>query len=278
MSDYKSGHKSNWRRHAANLVCERLKDKKNATVLYLAGPADLDRRVYCKKGFSGNNMIAVENNPEAIKSLRQKRVPVVPYSLGDVLENWPSSWPIDVLIADYCCGLSEEVGYLAWAMCVRPIWAKHSVIIVNLKRGREQYLDPKVFHMLAQVCPDLAISGTKNRGYHFILMLTMKVMQLSGMTPSVTREMPIDAFKRAFSNLFSVLRGVIRFRLLPSYQNPMPSGKGNYFDSVLLSWHKGLVTDEDPAIFRSDVQHSIRAVRAIRTRRRNGRLRSAPQW
>lgn len=62
IENYNFDEKNKWRIWNWNRIRERLTCKpRDALVLYLAGPQDLDRAVAMRKGFDPLNMIAVEN-------------------------------------------------------------------------------------------------------------------------------------------------------------------------------------------------------------------------
>ena len=69
--NYKNGRKNNWRRTVFNQVSARV-SARDAIVVYLPGPQDLDRQVLCEKGFSPNNLIAVDKDRNVVASLRSK--------------------------------------------------------------------------------------------------------------------------------------------------------------------------------------------------------------
>jgi hypothetical protein len=69
--NYKFGTKANWRRWQWNRIVERLAvPVRDAVVVYLAGPEDLDRPVALSKGFRPDNLIAVDRDGDVVKQLR----------------------------------------------------------------------------------------------------------------------------------------------------------------------------------------------------------------
>jgi hypothetical protein len=144
--DYKFGPKNQYRRWAWNRIDELLfRSARDAVVLYLAGVQDLDRPVARRHGFRDHNLIAVERDRIAAKTLRKDGVLVVPGDIFATLAHWPKDKPIHVLHADLCCGYSRKLA--------ETILAAHfcgvEVFSFNLLRGRD-----RDFTALAKGVPD----------------------------------------------------------------------------------------------------------------------------
>lgn len=156
--NYKFGNKNNWRRWLWNRIAERTPGRANATVLYLAGPEDLDSKEAQRRGFDNRNLIAVENDGASVKRLRASKRNTIQENICDVILAWPTSKPIDVLLLDFCCGLEAKIfDKLQYALLSPAL--RHSTIAVNMLRGR----DPSSSEMRAMV------HDRKHRGEIFAL-------------------------------------------------------------------------------------------------------------
>ena len=134
--DYSYGSKKQWRRWCWNRAAERIADRKNALVLFLAGENAHDIEAAERKGFWRRNMIAIEKDPATVKKLRALGLLVIEGDLMKVLFCWPPERKIDLVFADFCCGLNYSVSRdvpRAYSLrsCMNAVW------IVNMLRGRD---------------------------------------------------------------------------------------------------------------------------------------------
>jgi hypothetical protein len=135
--NYKFGTKANWRRWQWNRIVERLAvPVRDAVVVYLAGPEDLDRPVALSKGFKPDNLIAVDRDGDVVKQLRMNGTLSVCATIEDVVMSFPVDRSADVVIADYCGGLSQSRANMIYRMIHSPNFSK-TVWSFNLLRGRD---------------------------------------------------------------------------------------------------------------------------------------------
>lgn len=115
IDGYKFGDKNNWRRWVWNRICERLtKPRRDAVVVYLPGKEDLDRKVAVERGFSPYNLIAVDRSPSVVSIMKAKGALCIEGNLIDVLQCFKNTnVRVDVVLADLCCGLVDDVNDLA---------------------------------------------------------------------------------------------------------------------------------------------------------------------
>lgn len=106
---YKYGQKNQWRRWMWNRVAERTKDRREKKVLYLAGPDAYDIGAASLRGFDTRNMIAVEREQNALRSLRAAGLLAIDGELCDVMEAWPQECSVGVVVADFCCGMEANI-------------------------------------------------------------------------------------------------------------------------------------------------------------------------
>lgn len=115
--------------------------KKDALVVYLAGSEDLDREVAIQKGFSGHNLIAVDISEDVVHTLKKKKALCINGNIIDVIRSFTKTkQKIDVLVADFCHGLTEETAILAHELSTAlngNAFNSDSQILINLMRGRD---------------------------------------------------------------------------------------------------------------------------------------------
>lgn len=139
--DYDYGKKRQWRRWVWNRIAERTIDRANANCMFLAGDEGFDISYASLKGFRANNMIAVEKSKDALQSLRSKGILAVDGELCDVIEAWPDDRKVDVVVADFCCGLELNLlGRLAEIYMMRAFC--DATFVFNFQRGRDQSITP----------------------------------------------------------------------------------------------------------------------------------------
>lgn len=145
LEHYRNGRKKNWRGWQWNRIVERLSvEPRDATVLYLCGPEDLDREWALKRGFRNENLIAVDLSPDNVQRVRRGGGLAICHDLNELVRAWPEDWPIDVVVADFCAGLGDsELGLVHAAVFSRGlnrVGPKEPVPVlsVNLQRGRER--------------------------------------------------------------------------------------------------------------------------------------------
>jgi hypothetical protein len=138
LKSYDNGTKNTWRGWVWNRIVERLdKDPSEATAIYLVGPEDRDRDTAIAKGFRNENLIAVDLDPENVRRVRERGGFAICADLNDVVQFW-NDRPVDVLVADFCGGLTQPAISFALVSSVynRAI-SKGAVVAVNLLAGRE---------------------------------------------------------------------------------------------------------------------------------------------
>lgn len=120
-----------------NCATKNVNSVKDATVLYLPGSLDLDRPEAIRRGFKPANLIAIERDLDVAKHLRKKGVTTIVGTLNDVIKSWPINKPIDLIIADFQCGITDEVAEFIDLYTYHPaLW--QASIVVNCMRGRDQ--------------------------------------------------------------------------------------------------------------------------------------------
>jgi hypothetical protein len=135
IENYRFGQKNNWRRRVWNEISKRVKDKKNARILYLAGEQNIDAEIAAQKGYDPRNMIAVEIDKRRTKELRKKGVNTICGNLMDVLHSWPDNHKVDIIIADFCFGFESSAIDVYDSICCPPL--VDAVVLVNFQRGRD---------------------------------------------------------------------------------------------------------------------------------------------
>lgn len=164
IENYRFGQKNNWRRRVWNEISKRVKDKKDARILYLAGEQNLDALVAKEKGYDPRNMIAIEIDKKRTESLRKQGVTTICGSIMDVLHAWPEKHKVDVVIADFCFGF-ESSSIDIYDSLSSPALVD-SVVLINFQRGRDKSTNPirKYFNGLA-MC-ELKPNGEAKELFH----------------------------------------------------------------------------------------------------------------
>jgi hypothetical protein len=140
LKNYKFGRKNNWRRWQWNRVEELLeKHPRDAIALYLSGPDDVDRLIAKQKGFSDQNLIAVDANETNIQKIRRNGYCGIDLKLHEAIGFWKEP-QVDVIIADYCSGLTFDVTWaLMSALIFSPGLSHPCILSINLMRGRDAF-------------------------------------------------------------------------------------------------------------------------------------------
>ena len=153
LDSYDNRTKDSWRGWQWNRIMERLamrfeirpspaELKKAAakwTVLYLCGPDDIDRESALKRGFSNENLIAIDINSTNIDKVRESGGLGVSARLQDVIASWSDDWKLDVVVADTCHGFSKAMSSLLMTVLFNPALSSESVISVNMIRGHDEH-------------------------------------------------------------------------------------------------------------------------------------------
>ena len=135
--DYAYPSKAHWRRWLMNRIVERLSvPPRDALVLYLAGPQDLDRPELLRRGFRQDNLIAVERDTAVVEQLRSRGVLTIRGDIWDVVEVWPKTLPLHAVLADLVGGMGKKE-WAAFRVLAGPCVERPPVFAVNMLRGRD---------------------------------------------------------------------------------------------------------------------------------------------
>ncbi len=202
LASYDNATKQSWRCWAWNRICERLwaikrpgarmpkRDSaafrevaKDATVLYLVGPNDRDRSEAIKRGFRNANLLAVDIDSENVASVRSAGNIAITGDLATVILDWPVDWPLDVIVADLCCGLTESAYDVMRAIIAHrgaPGEVRRLVCAVNLQRGRDSASNNaretfRLHNASCSLCGLNADDAKKHRGAMFCAVYASSV-------------------------------------------------------------------------------------------------------
>lgn len=146
MQTYSSQPKLEWRGWVWNRLQERIHGslrRRDAVILYLVGPQDLDREVAIKKGFSNHNLIAVDLDQKYVNRVRKAGNLAICGRLEDIVAAWPDDFPLDGIVADFTCGLDKSLlEFQASLFASNAVQMGKTVIAVNLQRGRDPHSNP----------------------------------------------------------------------------------------------------------------------------------------
>lgn len=266
--NYDFGQKRHWRRTAWNEISRRVEDKKGALVLYLAGEKNYDKAEAINRGFCHNNMIAIERDKRVVDSLREDKQLCIHGDILEVLRTQTYKLKPKVVIADLCCGASEEVLKGVCDSLVHDSSLYGSVTLVNLQRGREK-ISPYMKDMFATLnTPDInysiIIGNNDNPHLHRGYML-FNVLMFGMLTTMFNEGIPAH-------NVWAAIKNVCK-KMDPwfySYKSKT-GGATLTFDSVVMN-NLGLDLPQEQKInvfgaANKEMERSVSAILAHRTRR-----------
>jgi hypothetical protein len=282
IDGYKFGPKGNWRRWQWNRIVERLSvAPRDALVLYLPGKDDLDRREAIRRGFRVENLIAIDTNNEVIDKMRKNGNIAIRSKLSRVALAWSGEPSIDVIVADYCCGMETEVADLQLALITSSGISSNVVVSANLQRGRDK-VRQAAKSVMECFGVDLNKEFGKHRGVHFMLSIRMMLdfMVHGGNPCKIGIIDKIEEDRISLSNKYWEFI-MSKKPVFNSYRSN--SGKNLFFDSLVFNF---IITRESRKILSRTLNEEIlkpyaakiSAAKAIRTRRANGTLPMASSW
>lgn len=267
ISDYKTGTKNNWRRRSWNEIARRVKDKKNATVLYLAAEQDLDRAVAVSKGFCADNLISVDMRKEVVDKHRSDGKLSIHGKINEILAQYIDG--VDVLVGDFCSGLTQDVADTFSAAIVGGFVRQGGVALFNIQRGRERDLD---WLYIEEILEALASTGIKDK-HRGVVLWNRHIL---------------EGFESHKQNVtFEYFRQYMNDRYMPTKTSyPSSVNKALKFDTLIVSqpypftnqhrkiWSENYFNRRDIARHT----RNIAATKAIATMRKTGNLPHSPRW
>jgi len=274
LSSYESPQKQAWRGWQWNQVVAHLPEFRRSgrvpskgsagerlvtsekTVLYLAGPTARDLDCAVQRGFHPTNVIAIDLTDENIVAVRERGGIGICDDLNVVLRSWPADWHIDVVIADFCCGLDKTaVRFMNALFCSRGVSHK-TVISLNLQRGRDKFSDS--FRKWQDAgAPDESLK--KNRAWQWLMAANFELMKHS-----------------TFRTRFRILGDFVEANALhsmPRFQTYC--GSRVLMDSMVLNWPSDCILEDGEGPDSGDLRDAIEACkrkvaasRAVRTAKR----------
>jgi hypothetical protein len=199
--NYRFGQKNIWRRWQWNRVVRILRDNgkkpKDAVVLYMPGANDLDWRVARKHGFRRHNMIGVEIDKRVASSLRSRGINVINAPFEGVLNCWSGDPPLDVILGDFCGGLTRSRGSSLCMGLINVSAATGVAVVLNFLRGRDGKDGALIGGLsgnLYKGSDDCALRGLdKHRGIGFYLVLREALNRKTGIKE--TPQYSINSYK-----------------------------------------------------------------------------------
>jgi len=261
----------------------------DAVVLYLSGPDDIDREVALSKGFKNHNLIAIDKEPEYINKVRQAGNLGLCVGLGPVISSWGKEPKINVIIADFCCGITGTVRDFIDDLLLSNGIGAGCILAVNLMRGRD-----KESKWIRRAYPE-----TKHRGelfYHELRLMRHRMqfaldqLQVAqgGIRVTIERDRKNKrrGWRRGLEKVTERINRLIDegfgtmysdhaffqhmdwedFMAEPSYFT-YRSTTGNYMDSAVFRIYP--VNDEDKVVHRvPEISRHLAPVKAWRTIRK----------
>lgn len=277
LEDYKFGQKNNWRRWAWNEATKRLKESgkspREAIVVYLAGPQDIDRKIANEKGYDNRNLIAIDNDKNVVKSIRNKKCLAFHGGLSLFLRSWTIEPQIDIIIADFCCGIT--VMAIDFMDCLgNMIVNKNKVIIIaNFLRGRDKYCKELIdqYYQESREYVKNLTGSDKHRGMYFLDRLCLEI--------TIRCKRAISEYKYGEKPFITICEetGIWPEGVFNTYKS-----KNNSMDSVIFTWPtiKLLIPEFFPYCNKKtltglnkeikEAKQQIAAIKAHRTMKFNG--------
>lgn len=278
FDSYKFGQKNNWRRRSWNEIARRVKNKRDAVVLYLPASEDLDRPVAVGKGFHPSNLIAVDTDIKVVDHLRKQGKLAIHDKLENVVAAWPEAPSIGVVFADFKCGFSQPVIDL-----VGHIWKcrganPKTVVATNMLRGR----DPVHFEWFTGIRKTYGLLALpeKHRGGLVYSALLHEMVEITA--PGILGLSPGELIPEKF---IQDCVNVALSHYQPWFSSYRSTAGTQRFDSIVYTngfccpestrkvYTRG-VLEENPELVKTVRQ--IAAALAIRTRRMRGDLPHCP--
>lgn len=231
--NYYGGIKNNWRRTVHNRIQDMLPvSPSNAVVLYLAGPQDLDRQEFLRRGYKLQNLIAVERDSSLAHSIRTDGKLCIHLDLEDVVASWKKT-KIHVVLADLCCGLEISVCRMVKTL-IKSEAFNDAVCAFNLLRGRDARSN--------EIRKLFARDGSKHRGE---ILTRIYTNELSRYIPtaceileSVTTQQDFDKFDEVFQSVMLSKLSKLQTDGIKAWHDSYPSksisGSVQWFDSCVF--------------------------------------------
>lgn len=289
LDQYTSGTKETWRGWQWNRIVERLcgikhiggpgdrgpawrrQILKNKTVLYLVGPEDADRPLALRHGFANQNVIAIDLRQDRVNAVRRNGGVAIHGSLQQIIAHWKENWSIDVIVADFCHGLTKDALALHPILMAQPAFAAGGVLAINMMRGRDA--DSNEIREWARNSVDFEACGfpcdERHRGVEFMLRLEYLAAKSLSLKPGEPITGPV--------HITATIHECLAMFCRPEIYSYVSESR-HTFDSLVCRWpfHGGTggmsATEhlqDTSAIVRSprNISGKLAALLAVRTKR-----------
>lgn len=275
LDTYDSDAKKQSRKIIQEELFRRLKDPSNATVLYLPGPHDYQRKSLLNIGFRNENIFGVDLGAN-VQAVRDRGGYCIEGKLHEVIDNWPTHRGIDVILADLCCGLDQTVDDV---MCAIGSRQDKPLVYLNLQRGRDS-ISNYARQTATEAYKTKHAEFEKHRGRLWVMWITLRLSHINA-------DNFVQQFKRAGINTEDPSKEELSFmgeemrkageRLIESFQLKYWSYRNTkssvVMDSTIFQWCAALSWFLRAKRESSkSTRHRIAATLATATRRRNERL------
>ncbi len=245
LDSYDNHTKETWRGWQWNRVVERLLPTEFApvtarevlrakTALYLAGPDDKDRPHAVRRGFKNENVIAIDTDSDRIKGVRQAGGLAIGSSLQQVLMHWSVDWPVDVVIADFCGGFTNDAEVFVNCLAASPAVGRHTVLSVNMMRGRDAHSNvyrESLERNLRNMPECMRAFGVKHRGFHWFIRCVVYLQCL---------ECALGGLPIADANNVTLIDPEFLIscweEMQPAFNSYKSPESGHVFDSIVCKW------------------------------------------
>ncbi len=292
IDDYKKGQKNTWRRQCWNEIAKRVKDRKNAIVLYLPAEQDMDRRVAVSKGFSPDNMIAVDMREEVVEKLREENKLTIcgriEYAMFYVKPK--------VIHMDLCSGFKQDLFVLLWSFIAGRYADFDSVFCINMMRGREHSESGQMLKIMQagvenSLSPYVGVLADPikwhrmHRGFCLYCWLLWAVKdgligRMGFVDGSDKIKKQIEAIGEKLNPFFCSYASTAGNLIFDTviFDNPLKGTKTDLEPKKFINEEKGAwLLDKHRRSF-TRIKSQVSAVKAVQTMRKNGKLPACAGW
>lgn len=196
-ASYDFQEKNHWRRWWVNRIADKCggnrSELRSKVALFLCGQEGGEGEQLVEKGFSRNNVFAIDIDSGNTKKARQQGFPAITGDFCTAVKAWPHDQRLDAICADFCCPFNPSSFDLAIAILHSPITRPGLCIAINLMRGRDPefgYFRNFLSQMYVGEAADWITEGlgidsiSKHRGFAWYAYLmahfTQHYMQITG--------------------------------------------------------------------------------------------------
>lgn len=138
IKDYSDHAKVQWRNWVWNRIRERVKPSRDTTIVYLLGPEPRKHDIAeaLKRGYKEHNLVGVDADQQNVENARRDGLLAIHADLDTAIMAWSRTWQVDVVLADFCGGLSRNAVAFLEAVQLRDPF-NGALLFINSLKGRD---------------------------------------------------------------------------------------------------------------------------------------------